>query len=221
MPATGHDRYELKSFGRMKEALEQIEAIRETISTFQGVSQRFLGECLEQIGRDSRYRHGEAAVNLAELWNNWEPENYEAFCRGLVSYVAERDEHGLVSEVCGLLRGNLPNDAEVASLLREGIEDTSKSNRLRERFFWCYNFDFKDDALRFFQNDFAHFLIANEDNEELCADVIDNLHWHLRSGTPAPFPAAVEASRAYVEKNPAVRSELLSSTLELLGIEEG
>jgi hypothetical protein len=111
----------------------------------------------------------------------------------------------------------LSNNNQIESLLLKGIEDTSKSNRLRERFFWIYNYDFINSEINFYKYRFKQFIEDNWENPEIIGEITDYLHWNYKN-SDIDVQEISESIKNYLEKKPEAIERIHTSTKEILGL---
>lgn len=162
-------------------ALNKISVILRTVSSLPEDEIEFLSSYLSDRAHSMRHHSGGKPdeLNLLALWDQFGPGSYAQFIYKLLVWTYENDEYRTVSEVCGCLFGSLPETDEIRQILLKGIWDTTKSNRLRERFFWCFGHHFKNAAVNFFSKELGIFLQQNENNEDLLSDIINQMHWSI------------------------------------------
>ena len=102
--------------------------------------------------------------------------------------------------------------------LLKGIKDSGKSNRLRERFFWNFNYAFKDASLFFFTTDLNEFISTNQDNPEIVIEIINFMFWTIKSDNQH-LEHIKKVVNDYIVNKPEVKKKLNSATRELLEIE--
>ena len=141
---------------------------------------------------------------------------YEQFVVNALQTTYESDEYNHISDVCGALYGSCPKREEIKAILLKGFLDTKKSNRLRERFFWVFNYTFKQDSIKFYINDLSRFLEDNESNEEICSEIIDFMHVHMDDHDE--LAGVVTVANKYLETHSEVTSNIHSLTKKLLNI---
>ena len=166
----------------MRNALEKMGELIESITHLQEDEAEFLSSYLQDISHELRHfhhGHNPELLDLVSLWDQFGATSYAGFVHQLLTWTYGNDDYHTVSRVCGCLYGPLPETEDVKKILLKGIWDIRKSNRLRERFFWCFNHHFKDSAKQLFTSDFSRFIQENGDNEELMADIIDFIHWNM------------------------------------------
>jgi hypothetical protein len=205
----------------MKQTLEKINQLLNSIDELNEVEQAFITNYLEDISRLYRYRgghQGPETLDLLELYNFSKSKNIFDFAFFLLEKAYTEDDNFIVSEISGLLRGNCPINNQIESILLKGIEDTSKSNRLRERFFWIYNYDFKNSGMAFFKNRFQKFIDDNWENPELVGEITDYLHWNFND-TDIGTKEISKSIKEYLLEKPEAKKQIHSSTKKILGIE--
>jgi hypothetical protein len=203
----------------MRDTLHKIEEMLQAISQLQEDEVEFFSSYLQHASHELRhfqYGHIQERLKLGELWDQFRSTSYPEFVQDLLSWCYLNDDYNSVSHVCGLLYGPLPETEEIEQILLKGIWDRQKSNRLRERFFWCFNYHFKDTAVQFFVADLSRYLQENADNEELTADIINFMHWHMQEHPDVH--RVKDIALRYINEHPEVKVHILSSTKEILGI---
>jgi hypothetical protein len=126
------------------------------------------------------YRDDRNVGEILRLYLDY-PENqpekviYKALCD-----VYEYDKKEQANNVCHVIFSNheFKND-EINEILKKGIWDLSKSNRLRERFFWAWSHINRQEALQFYNKNLIKFLHENKDNDEICSEIIGSMHWYI------------------------------------------
>ena len=167
----------------MRNALEKMTELINAVTHLQEDEAEFIASYLQDISHELRHLHhghNHELLDLSALWNQFGSASYSEFVKQLLKMIYENDDYHTVSRVCGCLYGPLPETEAIKEILLTGIWDTQKSNRLRERFFWCFNYHFKESSITFFSEELGRFIQENAANEELMADIIDFLHWNMK-----------------------------------------
>jgi hypothetical protein len=121
---------------RVVNALDELTS---SILALPESASEFFGSCIEDAARELRHghhRHNE--VNpfwVIDIYRRRGASNYEELALNSLKSAYHVDENRLISDVCGSLYGNCPKNKDIKELLLQGIFNTEKSNRLRERFF--------------------------------------------------------------------------------------
>jgi len=205
----------------MKQTLEKLDELIKSINTLNENEQVFILKYLEDLSRNFRYKRrfeNEGFLNLLELYTSSRSENIYDFAFFLLERAYNEDNHSFISEITGLLRGNCPVNNQIADLLLKGIEDTSKSNRLRERFFWIYNYDFKRYEIDFFRFRIKDFIKNNWENPELVGQIIDYLHWNFEN-SEINIEEISDSIKKYLIEKPEAMKQIYSLTRKILGLE--
>ncbi len=203
----------------MKRSLELIQELVVSVRNENEDVAKFLAIYLEDVARNLSHGHHHNendALNLKELYSRFKPKSLADFARSLFEWAYASDNYHDVSEVCGLLYASTPRTNEIAAVLEKGIFDKSKSNRLRERFFWVFNYNFKDRAIAFFQDKLEDFLVENGENEEFAADILDFMHWHMKGH--AGIKNIQKFVKSFLHDHPSIVSKLHVTTVDILDL---
>lgn len=200
---------------RVVNALDELYS---AIASLSDDAAKFFGSCIEDASRELRHRHcdPENPFWIVDIYRKRGASSFEELALQALQEAYDLDNHRLVSDVCGSLYGTAPKTGAVRQILRRGILDSTKSNRLRERFFWVFNYGFKSDSINFFLNEIQEFLDENEKDEDLCADIINFLHWNMKDNPN--LGGVVKIINTYLNKYPVAKSKIYSPTKELLGL---
>lgn len=205
----------------LKSVFIKMEALLQTLRQLDEYEIEFVSSYLQDLSHKIRHfdENNEHNLNLVNLWDEFHADSFLDFTYKLLSWTYHGDDYGIVSDVCSWLYGSLPETQEIKNILIKGIWNIQKSNRLRERFFWCFNHHFKESARHFFATEIGRFIYDNERNEELVADIIDLMHWNLSIHEEIGYLKSVV--NTYLENHPDVINRLHSSaSKKLLGIQE-
>ena len=200
----------------IKKVINTLDELYSDMGNLPESPKSFFGSWLEQISRDMRYGNRVSPNNpwILTFLNSVEINGYEDLIEKLLQKAYDSDENMIVSEVTGTLFDNCPKSDNVKEIFLNGIFDRQKSNRLRERFFWVFNHDFKQESIDFFINDLNRFLEENDDNELLCAEIIDFMHWNLSDHKD--LQTVVNIVNNYLDKHENVKGMLHNATMQLL-----
>lgn len=205
----------------MRQALEKLNEFYETLKTLNNPECGFISSYANDILRDSRHgnhRNSKISINLLTLHLESETNTYADFLLFLLNKCYVEDNYNFISEICGYSHGNLPQDDRIKNLLLKGIKDSGKSNRLRERFFWNFNYAFKDASIFFFTTDLNEFISTNQDNPEIVREIINFMFWTIKFDNQH-LEHIKKVVYDYIVNKPEVKKELNSATRELLEIE--
>lgn len=178
----------------------------------------FILDYLRDFSHDFKYRRKfekEDEKTLYDLFIESNATNLAEFAIYHLEKAYQIDENRYVSDICGMLRGNCPIDIRIENILEKGIKDISKSNRLRERFFWVYDYGFKESSKRFFRNNLERFIKDNFENPELIGQIVDSIHWNFNNENVDEISRIV---KKYADKKPEVLSKIHSLSKKLLNI---
>lgn len=205
----------------MEQTLKKMQDLIESMHELDSKTVGFLSSYFEDIIRELKYHPLEKVKNryqLHTLYKDCNSDSYADFILCLLQKCYNLDDYDFTSRVCGYCFGNLPNDNRIKDLLLKGIKDTNKSNRLRERFFWIFNHDFKEAAVSFFVNELELFIQSNLNNPELVGEIIDFIHWNIKENHQELDKISLMV-KAYLKHEPKAESELHIPTRKLLKIE--
>lgn len=170
----------------------------------------FIANYLESFGRDLQHNTFEH-LNLLELYESCNCNNYSDFVIFLLNKCYTEDNYVFISEICSFLRGNLPINNTIRDILIKSVLDINKSNRLRERIFWIFNYDYKNDSIAFYTNDFEKFLIDNLENIELNSDIIEFFHWNTSYMKQVEIEKVKSIINNYFSIKPEIKLKIRSS----------
>jgi len=205
----------------MRQALEKLNEFYETLMALNNPECGFISSYTNDILRDSRrgnHRNLKISINLLTLHHESGTNTYADFLIFLLNKCYVEDNYNFISEICSYCYGNLPQDDRIKNLLLKGIKDSGKSNRLRERFFWNFNYAFKEASLLFFTTDLNEFISTNEDNSEIVCEILNFMHGTIKSDNQ-DLEHIKKVVNDYILNKPEVKKELNPSTRELLEIE--
>lgn len=204
----------------MRNALQKMEDMLEAIIHLEENEIDFLSSYLRDISHELRHfhhGHNQRVPDLPNLWDSFGSTSYTDYACQLLHWVYDNDDYHMVSDICGYLFSALPNTKEIKEILLKGIWDTQKSNRLRERFFWCFDHQFKESTVNFFSAELSKFIEENANNEDLMADIIDFMHWNMEGRSE--LEQSKQVVLKYISGHPTVREHLHPTTKKLLEIE--
>jgi len=203
----------------LKEAFDALVTFLSRTFDLSDNERGFLAEHIKSMGNDihHRNRHGDnESIDLLVLWNQFGSTSYSDFVLHLLTWTYDNDDYQKVSYVCGCLFGHFPETDSVKKILLKGIWDVQKSNRIRERFFWCFNHHFKDSAIHFFISDLSRYIQENGQNEELMADIINSIHWNMKESKE--LEQVIKVIISYIGDHTNVSDKIHSDvTKQLLG----
>lgn len=205
----------------MRQALEKLNEFYETLMALNYPECGFISSYTNDILRDSRrgnHRNLKISINLLTLHHESGTNTYADFLIFLLNKCYVEDNYNFISEICSYCYGNLPQDDRIKNLLLKGIKDSGKSNRLRERFFWNFNYAFKEASLLFFTTDLNEFISTNEDNSEIVCEILNFMHGTIKSDNQ-DLEHIKKVVNDYILNKPEVKKELNPATRELLEIE--
>jgi len=205
----------------MRQALEKLNEFYETLMALNNPECGFISSYTNDILRDSRrgnHRNLKISINLLTLHHESGTNTYADFLIFLLNKCYVEDNYNFISEICSYCYGNLPQDDRIKNLLLKGIKDSGKSNRLRERFFWNFNYAFKEASLLFFTTDLNEFISTNEDNSEIVCEILNFMHGTIKSDNQ-DLEHIKKVVNDYILNKPEVKKELNPATRELLEIE--
>lgn len=107
----------------------------------------FLASRIESMGDVIRHNNGlgdNDSIDLLAWWNRFHANSYAEFAYHLLSWCYENDTHHKVSDICGWMFGYLPVNDNVRQILKKGMADPHKCERIRDYFGWMYFRQFKD-----------------------------------------------------------------------------
>ena len=207
----------------MELVLEKLEELINGIKRLPKNERAFLAAYLEDLSRDldrMRDYRIEDHISLLRLYQESRAESFSQFALFILKKCLEFDDYMFVSRTTIWCDRNLPEEGVIQELLLQGIFDTTKSNRLRERFFMLLNAQFELASTNFYNHSFDEFLHVNQANLELIGDFIDSLVWHTRNER-LDIESVKARIHQFIEKNPSVLEEIRSPTVrELLGYQE-
>lgn len=202
----------------MRKSLEYFDKFLNTLEHLENIERDFLSDYVRVASHNIRLDDNQN-LNLFDLYNECDSNSYSDFILFLLEKCYIEDNYHFISEICGYCYGNLPPDNRIKEILLKGIWDRSKSNRLRERFFWNFNYGFKDHSIIFFNQELQKFITENQENSELVADVIDFLHWNINS-TNSNLDSIRKIVINYLDIKPEAADQIRSShTKALLSID--
>lgn len=203
----------------LSRVLNALDEVYSAIASLSDGAAEFFGSCIEDASRKLRHRHRIDPENpfwIIDIYRKRGASSFEELALQALREAYDLDDHRLVSDVCASLYGTAPKTDAVKQILTRGIFDSTKSNRLRERFFWVFNYRFKPDAINFFLNEIQRFLEENEENEELCADIINFMHWNMK-GNPN-LNGVVKIINSYLDNHQTAKEKVDTPTKELLAL---
>ena len=201
----------ISTFKRMEELFNSIQSLPD-------LERRFICEYIEDACRDLGHGHTNGDhLNLQTFWQQNQVRSFEELAKSLLEWVYNNDNYHDVSKVTGLLYGSLPKTIDCEKILLKGVLNPNKSNRLRERFFWVFNYNFKESVKYFFENDFGKFLNENSNNEDICADIISFLHWTMEGSKH--LENVKNQVQEFLNKHPKVKNGIHQATKRILSIE--
>ena len=181
-----------------------------SINELNNVEKDFMISYLESFSRDLQFNNGDY-FNLRELYYLSNAQNYYDFVLYLLGRCYIEDDYNFISNICSLLRGNMPQSAEICEILLKCILDINKSNRLRERIFWIFIYDYKEASNDFYINKLGSFLKDNSNNIDLNADIIEFAHWNISHIDETDVLQIKETIRNYFNFKPIVKEKFFSS----------
>lgn len=202
----------------MLKSLEYIDKFLNTLKHLENIERDFLSDYIRDASHKIRLDDNQN-LNLLHLYNESDSNSYSDFIHFLLEKCYIEDNYHFISEICGYCFGNLPSDNRIKEILLKGIWDRSKSNRLRERFFWNFNNGFKGHSIIFFNQELQKFITENQENSELVVDVIDFLHWNIND-TNSNLDSIRQIVINYLDIKPEAADQIRSShTKALLSID--
>jgi hypothetical protein len=207
----------------MELVLEKLEELIKGIKQLPKNERAFLADHLGDLSRDlerMRDYRIEDHINLSRLYQESHADNFSQFAFFLLEKCMESDDNRFVSQITSCCHRNLPEEDVIRDLLLQGIFDTTKSNRLRERFFWLFRSQFESATINFYNNAFDEFLKVNQANPELVGDIIDFLTWHTRN-EQLNTESVKALIHQFIETNPSVLEKIYSSSVRaMLGYQD-
>ena len=204
-----------RAISRVVNALDELSS---AIASLPDDVAEFFVNCIENASRELRHHRDRDRDNPFWIINIYREQGASSFVELALKSLQsayDLDDHGFVYDVCSSLYGTVPKTDAIKEILMKGIFDTAKSNSLRERFFWVFNHGYKLDSINFFLNEIYQFLEENEGNEDLCADIIDFMHWNMEDNPN--LGGAIKIINSYLDKHPKAKSKI-HSTKKLLGL---